>query len=78
MTILSFTLPSAETVDLTVYAVKGHRVRALLSGATHTEGRHEVTWDGRDDSGLATPAGVYFYRLNTGDDVQTGRMLLLK
>ncbi len=78
MTILSFTLPSTETVGLTVYDVKGHRVRTLLSGATHTEGRHEVTWNGRDDSGLATPAGVYFYRLRTEHDVQTGRMLLLK
>jgi hypothetical protein len=78
MTVLSFTLPSAEAVDLTVYDVQGHRVRTLLSGATHTEGRHEVTWNGRDDFGLATPAGVYFYRLSTGQGVLTGRMLLLK
>jgi len=77
-TILSFTLPSAEAVDLIVYDVKGLRVRTLLSGDARTEGRHEVTWNGRDDSGLATPAGVYFYRLRTEHELQAGRMLLLK
>ena len=77
-TVLSFTLPSSDVVDLAVYDVKGNRIRTLLSGATRVAGRHEVTWNGRDDFGLATGAGVYFYRLGTKEDVQTGRMLLLK
>lgn len=78
MTVLSFTLPSAEAVDLAVYDVKGNRIRSLLSGAAHSAGLHEVTWNGRNDAGLPTPAGVYFFRLETKGDVQTGRMLLLK
>ena len=78
MTVLSFSLPSAQPVDLAIYDIKGNRIRTLLTAETHTAGRHEVTWNGRNDAGLPTPAGVYFFRLQTKSDVQTGRMMLLK
>jgi hypothetical protein len=78
MTVLSFSLPSDQPVDLAIFDVKGNRIRTLLASETYGAGRHEVTWNGRDDAGLPTPAGVYFFRLGTRSDIQTGRMMLLK
>jgi|GEM_PF-6845687 len=78
MTVLSFSLPSSQPVDLAIFDVKGNRIHTLLAAETFAAGRHEVTWNGRDDNGLPTPAGMYFFRLGTRSDVQTGRMMLLK
>ena len=78
LTVLAFSLPTAATVDLLVFDVQGKRIRTLLTAASLSGGRHEVTWNGRNDAGLPVPAGVYFSQLNGDGDVQTGRMLLLK
>ena len=40
----------------------GQSVRTLLS-SDMAAGRHELTWDGRDDRGIGLASGVYFYRL---------------
>jgi len=65
-------LPQAGNMSLAVYNVKGQKVKELLSGWQNA-GIYEVVFDGRD---LAS--GVYFYRLQAGDVVQTKRMLLVK
>ncbi len=65
-------LPQAGNMSLAVYNVKGQKVKDLLSGWQNA-GIYEVVFDG---SGLAS--GVYFYRLQAGNVVQTRRMLLVK
>jgi hypothetical protein len=59
---LSFTLPSRSSVVLSVYDVGGRLVRTLLQGDVDA-GEHSVMWDGLDDQGGETAAGVYFARL---------------
>ena len=65
-------LPQAGNVTLSVYNVKGQKVKELLSGWQNA-GIYEVVFDGAN---LAS--GVYFYRLQAGDVIQTKRMLLVK
>jgi len=38
-------------------------------------GEYATPWDGRDDGGRSVPSGVYFYRLETGHDAQTSRVV---
>ena len=64
--------------DVRVYDASGRLVRTLLAGKTRPAGRQGVDWDGRDGSGRTAPSGVYFYRLQAGEDADLGRMLLLK
>ncbi|RMF64848.1 MAG: T9SS C-terminal target domain-containing protein, partial [Bacteroidetes bacterium] len=71
-TTISFDLPRPETVRLTVYDVAGRRVATLAEG-TYPAGTHRVTWEA---GGLAS--GVYLYRLEAGDFVQTRKMMLVK
>lgn len=70
---LAFTLPSKSFVRLAVYDVAGRQVRELLS-ETRAAGRHEATWDGRDASGVATAAGVYFARLSAAGEQRATRI----
>ena len=59
-------------VRLVVYDLLGREVAVLVDGKKQP-GSYEVQFDG---SGLSS--GVYFYRLQAGDFVQTRRLLLLK
>jgi hypothetical protein len=59
---------------LDVFDVAGSR----RWSAVVLDGRHGVTWDGRDDHGLRLPAGAYFVRLRAGTWTNTARVLLLK
>jgi hypothetical protein len=76
-TTIAYNLPGPSIVELRVYDVSGRLVRTLQNGIAG-EDRHEVVWDGRDDSGRAVASGVYFYRLVAGTHSETRKMLLLK
>ncbi len=77
-TTIVYELGSPATVDLDVYDVSGRLVRTLVAAEAVGAGRHEVRWDGRDESGKAAPAGVYFYRLDADGYSETRRMALVK
>jgi hypothetical protein len=53
-------------------------VRRLLKDEYLVAGRHEIPWHGRDESGHRSAAGVYLYRLEVGNYVETKRMALVK
>ena len=76
-TVIRFSLPQACEVRLQVFALNGRLVKTLEKGHLAT-GHHLVTWDGKDDQGAAVSSGVYFYRLEAGDHVQTRKMVLMK
>ncbi len=74
---ISFSLPAKSEVTLSVYNVLGQHVKALASGAFEA-GTHEVVWDGTNDSGENVTSGIYLYRLEAGDYLETKKMVLLK
>ncbi len=76
-TIIQFALPSSGKVKLEVYNILGQGVRTLVSGDL-SAGTHQVTFDGRSNSGSILSSGVYFYRLETADFVKSRKMMLLK
>ncbi|RME21535.1 MAG: T9SS C-terminal target domain-containing protein [Candidatus Zixiibacteriota bacterium] len=74
---IRFTLPHATSVQLQVFNILGQRVTSLVDDVLPA-GEHVVTWDGTNRAGKRVASGIYFYRLVTGDFVQTKKMLLLK
>ena len=64
-------------VDLTIYDVRGKKLRGLMNGPARP-GRNEVAWNGRNDRGMLLGSGLYLYRLAVGNKVETRRMVLLK
>ena len=76
-TAIAFDLPHQEAVELSVYTIAGQQVTTLVRGV-RTAGRYRITWDGRNDAGVALASGVYLYRLRIGTQVETRKMLLLR
>jgi hypothetical protein len=74
---ISFALPQASDVDLSIYNVLGQHVRNLVSGYMEP-GKHSVTWDGRDNKGNVAASGIYFYRIKAEDFSDIKKMTLLK
>jgi hypothetical protein len=77
VTTLSFGLPSPCRVDLSIYNIRGQRVKQVVDGWMPA-GFHETVWDGRDAHGREVSSGVYFYRLVAADEALTRRMTLVK
>ncbi|HUV29704.1 MAG TPA: T9SS type A sorting domain-containing protein [Acidobacteriota bacterium] len=69
---VSFGLPVASEVRLRVYNTLGQQVATLVDGRLEA-GVHTVAWDASH-----VASGVYLYRLEAGDFVQTKKMVLLK
>ncbi len=69
----------AETgqVRLAVYDLLGRRVAVLMEGQ-RPAGRYTVRWDGRDEAGRPVAAGLYLYRLETGQVVLTRPLVLVR
>jgi hypothetical protein len=77
-TTISFTLPErAKQVSLVIYNIRGQKVKTLYSGSAD-KGRHSLVWNGRDDNNKNAASGVYFYRLVSGGQQLSRKMLLLK
>jgi hypothetical protein len=74
---IPFELTRGGRVGLSVFDVAGRRVRAVLERVLPA-GLHEIEWDGRDDAGRPVASGVYFYRMQSGPQTETRRMVLLK
>lgn len=71
-TTISYALDSPGEVTLQVFNVLGKQVASLVNGF-QPSGELSVTWDAS-----SAPSGVYIYRLRTGGEVLTKRMLLIK
>ena len=76
-TTISIEMPAAGFASVRVFDVRGALVKTLRSG-TLGAGRHEVRWDGRDNTGRSVASGVYFVQLEAGDVHVTKRAVLLK
>ena len=77
-TSITYELPEPASIDLSVYDVSGRLVRTLIDGERRVAGRHEMEWDGRDDSGAPVAAGIYFARAASDGRVSSAKMALLK
>ena len=71
-TTISFVMQKAGKTRLVVYDLLGKEVARLVDGVMDA-GTHTATWNASN-----FPSGIYFYRLQAGDFVQTRKMVLLK
>ena len=74
---ISFELSVIVHVRLSIYDVRGQRVRALVDGILWT-GEHRVSWDGCSDDGSLLSSGVYFARVDAGEHHGTAKLLLAR
>lgn len=68
--------PGSARVDFRIYDAAGRLMAQPLPEEPIGPGAF-IHWDGRNQSGVRVPAGVYFYRAIAGDQVTGGRLILL-
>lgn len=71
-TTISFYLPEAADIKLSVYNIVGQPVAVLAEG-TLSAGDHQYEWDASD-----MPSSMYIYQLEVGNRIITRKMTLVK
>lgn len=75
---IAYKLHAPSFISLAIYNSLGQKIRMLISDKKQQAGDHIVQWDGRDDSDHQVASGLYFYRLQVGEQIQSKKMLLMK
>ena len=71
-TVLSYDLPKRSAVAIDIYDILGRKVARLFEGVSPA-GSHSVIWHADSFS-----SGVYFYKIQAEDYLETKKMVLLK
>ena len=71
-TSIRYELPVLSKVKIMIYDILGREITTLIN-ETRPAGRYEIKWNASRFS-----SGVYFYRIQAGNFVQTKKLMLLK
>jgi hypothetical protein len=71
-TTVKYYIPELALVTLKVYDMLGNEIATLVNEEKQI-GSYELTWNAEN-----LPSGIYFYRLQAGDFVETKKMVLMK
>jgi hypothetical protein len=74
---IDYAIPIDCQVRLSVYNVLGQKIRVLVD-EHQSAGYKSVVWDGKDSQGQELTTGVYFYRIEAGNFVESKKMILIK
>ena len=76
-TTLRYELPEDSYVSITIYDMLGNVVNNLVN-TNQSSGYKSIQWDATNNQGEPVSAGVYLYKIQAGDFVDTKKMILLK
>ncbi|MCF7920205.1 MAG: T9SS type A sorting domain-containing protein [Candidatus Cloacimonetes bacterium] len=74
---LSFALAEAGKVKISVYNIRGQKVRELFNDICD-QGVHEINWDISGRSGRPVASGVYFLQMSAPEYLERRKFLILK
>ena len=74
---LSFFVPQPSVVRITIHDFSGRWIGSIFQGFSNG-GHYTRTWAATDELGRPLPAGIYFLRLQCGDDVVVRPMTILQ
>ena len=64
-------------VNVKIYNLRGQEIITLVD-REESIGQKPVFWDGRDKSGQAVGSGLYIVKLTIGDEVHTGKLIVVR
>jgi hypothetical protein len=76
-TTIKYGLPAAANVTIKVYDMLGQEVKTLVNEYKNA-GTFNVQWNGDNKSGSKVSSGTYIFRVVSGSNIQTIKMILLK
>ena len=76
-TIISYGISEDAYVILTIYDLMGREILQLVN-SSQSIGNKSVKWNGLNKNGEPLSAGVYIYKIQAGNFIDTKKMILLK
>jgi len=77
VTTISYDIPQATQVKLTIYDILGQEI-TVLKDNYHAPGRYKAKWDGKNSARIPVVSGIYFYQLKTGQFMEIKKMILVR
>lgn len=77
VTTIRYLVTKPGRVKIAIYNVNGRKIRDL-ENTIQSIGEYTVRWDGRDFRDNYAPSGIYVFRLEASDKVETHKMILMK
>jgi hypothetical protein len=74
---ISFYLQKETRVSIDIFDVEGKNIRTLINSKLNS-GKHNIIWDGNDNSGNTVAEGIYFYRLKTKTSSFTKKVIFIE
>lgn len=75
---LSFSLPQASKVRLTIFNSVGEIVNKVVDGKMLAEGTYTYIWNGTNQENQKVSSGIYFYTLDAERYRETKKLILMK
>ncbi len=76
--VLSFITKTPGAVRVSLFDINGRFIRTLWASQAAAPGAHEIPVEARGADGRTLSSGVYFFRIESKDGVDTGRFTVLK
>jgi len=76
-TTIHYNLPIEALVNLVIFDMMGRQVKTLVNNI-QTEGYKLIQWNATNNQNQSVSAGIYLYKIEIGNFVQTKKMILLK
>jgi hypothetical protein len=67
----------SDKATIKIYDIIGELVRTVIKDIDGI-GNYSITWDGKSESGIILPAGIYYYSITFGTMTHSGKMTLIK
>lgn len=76
-TTIEFVNPKSLRSSISIYDLRG-RLVTTLNNSINSGGKSQVVWEGTDSQGRSVSSGLYFCKVNLGNDSQTHKLILQK
>ncbi|HPR17030.1 MAG TPA: T9SS type A sorting domain-containing protein [Candidatus Cloacimonadota bacterium] len=77
-TTISFSIEPNEPYELSIYNLKGQKIKTFSNHQIANSSNHQIVWNGCDENNKPVASGVYFTRLRTDRTEVNCKMLLLR
>ena len=77
ITNIPFVLNEGKIVQLKIYNTLGTEIK-VITNKFYQQGKYQLSWDGKDESGNKVNSGNYFYVLSVDNQVESKKMIYLK
>jgi Secretion system C-terminal sorting domain len=74
---INFSLPKQGNVTITIYDIMGREVYTLVN-KNMKPGKYQTIWTSINNDGKTVASGLYFYRIEAGNFVESKKMILVR